>query len=401
MGRRRQVIALATGLTVLGAGLGSVAYADRWRQPRQATAEARPAGDRLWLGRLNYHRDRHNSPAVQAARWPFQVLQYDHGAEARQIRAAARGRVELVFYMAPMSARPGDVRGHSTPLLPADLERHPEFRLLDTAGHPIHRDDNGAGPDSDVMLDPGNAAYQRYSADRLVRMAKRGGWDGVLLDEINQTWAWNMRRDPRGYRTQAEWQRAVLGYVRTVCGALVRNGRTCHLNTGADRAGTAFWDATLAASSGAMQEFFVAMDPAVGGAPARATVENGWWAMQVDRIRRGELAGKRMIGRAYASDQGAVDYALGSYLLGTNHHGAFVASRVYDGNDDRWSPLFDQALRLGKPKGPMRRVGYLRWRDFDHGYLVVNPHGAPHSGRDGGHAVSLRPTEARIVVRGR
>jgi hypothetical protein len=276
------------------------------------------------------------------------------------------------------------------------LQHHPEYLLRDDSGRVITRSDGGAGPDEDQMTDPGNPQYQQQSAAHLVDLLQTEHWDGVYLDEINQTWAWNMARDPANYTTEAQWQTAALAYVRTVCEAVHAAGKTCYANTGADSGNADFWNQTVAATDGANQEFFVAMDPNIGGAPARATIDNGWWLMQVDRLRDCE---KQCQVRAYAADVSAARYALASFLAVWQGDGVFSASTLYDGAHDVWTADFENARRLGSATGAAVDAGDgILLRRFDHGYVLVNPHDRPASTTIDGQSVSLGAADARIVV---
>jgi len=369
--------------------VGALAGADR-----VALADS-PAGVGVQFGRFNYAVDQTNSYQTQASRWPVQTLQRDHLDEARELRSA--GASTLTFYADPMVIRPGDPEGYTTALSASDVEQnHPEWLLRDAAGDTISR---GFGDqDADVMMDPGNVDYQAASASRLIDLIQSEGWDGVLLDEINQTWSWTMSTQPAKYSTQDEWEQAVVSYVQAVCGAIIGIGKSCLTNTGAGLDNTQFWNTIAGVSTGSMAEFYVALNPHVGGAPARATVENGWWWPQQDRLAAAENTGTPSIFHAYASNGSAVTYALGSYLLAWQGHGAFSASTTYGGAGDYWSPEFDAARRLGAPVSDYQEAGELLWRQFAGGYVVVNPHDTAQTASVNGSTVTLDAASADIVA---
>jgi hypothetical protein len=189
-----------------------------------------------------------------------------------------------------------------------------------------------------------------------------------------------------------------LQFVRNVCGRLVAAGKVCLTNTGdyADDAG--FWSAITGANSGSMQEFFVSMDTALGGHPAVATVENGWWQPTENRLITSQNDGKDSLFRAYANNAAQVRYALGSYLLAWRGFGTFAASTEYDATSDAWSSDFTTARGFGTPTGTYRFAGDLLWRQFQHGVVVVNPHDTQQSAQIDGTTYTLAPASAQLVA---
>jgi hypothetical protein len=351
------------------------------------------------FGRFNYAVDTTNSVQTQANQWPFEVLQRDHLDQVAKLRAAETSGLPMtfLFYSDPMVVRPSDPKGYTTSLpAPEVIQSHPDWLLHDSSGALITRDDGGGQVDD--MMDPGNVAYQNAAAANLISVSRQEGWAGVMLDEINETWAWTMTSQPVGYSSQQQWETAIEGYVHNVCGQIIAAGRSCYTNTGASTDDTAFWNAITSENTGSCQEFFIAMNTSVGGDPARATIENGWWQPTEDRLVSSENAGKPSISHAYAADPDAVRYALGSFLLAWQGHGAFFASTTYAGAGDFWSADFDTARQLGAPQGGQQTAGNLLWRGFANGYVVVNPHDGQQSATVNGTPVTLPAASAELVA---
>ncbi len=345
------------------------------------------------FGRLNYVVDTAHSDQVQADDWPFEVLQRGYAGQVAAIAHAetTTAPMTFLFYADPMIERPSDPRGYTTALPPVQIKQ--AWLLRDSAGSVLTRSDGNG----DQMLDPGNVDYQRAAATNLISVANSEGWDGVMLDEINETWQWTMARQPANYSTQQAWDAAEIEFVHNVCGQVVAAGKQCVTNTGDYATDAGFWNQVTADNSGSMQEFFVALDTALGGHPAVATIENGWWQPSENRLIASQNAGKDSLFRAYAADAAGVRYALGSYLLAWRGYGTFAASTDYYGDTDSWSADFTAAHALGSPDAACQSAGQLLWRQFQHGYVVVNPHSTQQTATVHGTAITLAPATARLV----
>lgn len=345
------------------------------------------------FGRLNYVVDTHDSDQVQANNWPFEVLQRGYAGQVSAIEKAETSKAPMtfLFYSDPMIERPSDPKGYTTALPPAQIQ--PAWLLHDASGAVLSRSDGNG----DEMLDPGNVAYQNAAATNLIGVASREGWSGVLLDEINETWQWTMARQPANYPNQQSWDNALIAFVHNVCGQLAKAGKQCVTNTGDYATDAVFWNQVTAGNSGSMQEYFVAQDTSLGGHPAVATIENGWWQPSENRLIASQNAGKDSLFRAYAANAAGVRYALGSYLLAWQGYGTFAASTDYYGDTDAWSADFTTAHALGTPDGAYQASGELLWRKFQHGYVIVNPHATQQTATVEGTSITLAPATAQLV----
>jgi hypothetical protein len=345
------------------------------------------------FGRLNYVVDTHDSDQVQADNWPFEVLQRGYAGQLSAIAHAETSTAPMtfLFYADPMVERPSDPKGYTTALPPAQIK--PAWLLRDSSGALLTRSDGNG----DEMLDPGNVAYQNAAAANLIGVADREGWNGVMLDEINETWQWTMARRPANYPDQRSWDNALIAFVHNVCGQLAKAGRQCVTNTGDYATDASFWNQVTDDNSGSMQEFFVAQDTALGNHPAVATIENGWWQPSENRLIESQSAGKDSLFHAYAANAAEVRYALGSYLLAWQGYGTFAASTDYLGDSDAWTADFTTAHSFGAPLDTYQASGQLLWRRFQHGYVVVNPHGTAQTATIEGASCTLAPATARLV----
>ncbi|HEX4225326.1 MAG TPA: putative glycoside hydrolase [Pseudonocardiaceae bacterium] len=337
--------------------------------------------------------DTKNSDQVQANNWPFQVLQRGYAGQVSAIQHAETSAAPMtfLFYADPMVERPSDPKGYTTALPPAQVKS--TWLLHDSAGAVLTRSDG----DGDEMLDPGNVDYQNAAAANLISVADKEGWNGVMLDEINETWQWTMARQPANYATQQAWDSAQIAFVHNVCGQLAKAGEQCVTNTGDYATDAAFWNQVTSDNSGSMQEFFVALNNTLSGNPTVATVENGWWQPSENRLIASQNAGKDSLFHAYAANAAEVRYALGSYLLAWQGYGTFAASTDYYGDTDAWSADFTTARTLGAPVGGYRASGQLLWRQFQHGYVVVNPHGTQQTATVDGTSITLASATAQLV----
>lgn len=345
------------------------------------------------FGRLNYVVDSQNSDQVQANNWPFEVLQRGYPGQVSAIRRAETSGAPMtfLFYSDPMVERPSDPKGYTTALPPAQIK--PAWLLRDSSGAVLTRSDG----DGDEMLDPGNVDYQHAAATNLINVATSEGWDGVMLDEINETWTWTMAKQPANYPTQQSWDAAQIAFVHNVCGQLTKAGKQCVTNTGDYATDAGFWNQVTADNSGSMQEFFVALNNTLLGNPTVATIENGWWQPSENRLITSQNQGKDSLFHAYAVNADEVRYALGSYLLAWRGYGTFAASTDYYGGTDAWTPDFTTAKALGFPASAYQASGNLLWRRFQHGYVVVNPHDTQQSATIDGRPTTLAPASAQLV----
>src|SRR5207245_10732585 len=116
-----------------------------------------------------------------------------------------------------------------------------------------------------------------------------------------------------------------------------------------------------------------------------------------NRLIASQNQGKDSLFHAYAANAGEVRYALGSYLLAWRGYGTFAASTDYYGDTDAWSTDFTTAKALGSPVSAYQASGNLLWRQFQHGYVVVNPHGTQQTATVDGKSITLASATAQLV----
>jgi len=280
---------------------------------------------------------------------------------------------------------------------------HPGWFLTDSRGSRI----NSPPYPWLWLMDTGNAEYQRAWTDAVVAEAKRDGWDGVFMDDVNPTlrYALDASRVAR-YPTDAAWRAATRSMLAAAGPRIQAAGLLAIPNLCCAREFPGVWEEWLPYVSGAMDEMFTKWgeDPATGyvwdwGA-------DGWLA-QVNEIRHAEASGKFFIGIAHsaAGDANAARYGLASMLLASEGRSSFALAQDYVG--ETWFPEYDIAGSLGAARGAMYRVGSAYRREFERGTVVVNPSLAPQSvslgatylAADGSatSSVALPPTSAAIL----
>lgn len=206
------------------------------------------------------------------------------------------------------------------------------------------------------------------------------GYDGLYLDEVDQTylWGWPLAGAPTEFPTVSQWQAAMLAFVRAIAEGVHQIGKKLWINLGADYSTLNPWQVGLVtAADGVNLEHFVGRQ-AVGMPPAVGAE----WVSPVDFLEDVEGFGKQVHVHASSTTQTTVDYAFASYLLATQFRGSFSASVDYAGAV--WTPssaLLASARNLGAPLGVYSISGPgIRSREFVNGRVDVNPAAVSVSG---------------------
>jgi len=257
------------------------------------------------------------------------------------------------------------------------------------------------------LMDVGNAEYQQAWAEGVVAEAKRDGWDGVFMDDVNPTlkYALDPSRVAR-YPTDGAWRAATRSMLATVGPRIQAAGLLAVPNLCCTREVPGVWEEWLPFVSGAMDEMFAKWGNDPGSGYIWDWGTDGWLA-QVNEIRHAEANGKFFIGIAHsaAGDAIAARYGLATMLLASEGRSSFSLAEDYV--QETWFPDYDIAGSLGAPRGAMYRAGSAYRRDFERGTVVVNPTLAPQSvplgatylASDGSalSTIGLLPTSAAIL----
>jgi len=97
------------------------------------------------------------------------------------------------------------------------------------------------------------------------------------------------------------------------------------------------------------------------------------WAFQMEVIQETLEAGKTLVlvTQGDEGDRGRQEFALGSYLLINNGNAYFRYT-----NSDYYNQIWlynNYNIALGAPLGPAYQTGSVWQRDFERGYVIVDP----------------------------
>jgi hypothetical protein len=247
------------------------------------------------------------------------------------------------------------------------------------------------------LADPGDPAYRRRWIANVIPQVKRGGFDGVFLDDVNATTEGHWpQADVREYPSAFSYQVVTRGMLARVSEALHANGLLAVTNFGAFGAGgpyDAIYLDWLRHADGAILEHFVKWG-GTGSSSTSGYVPEPVWEAQLQRVKDVEARGKSLLLFTAAPNgaRRAGRYGYATALLGG-------AGRTFfdQGTTRSESSYREYEYRLGSPLGPETRdpVGVHR-RYFRCGLALVNPtaarqlvaFGAPYSGSGLRHATS-------------
>ncbi|GAB2936910.1 hypothetical protein GCM10027047_37010 [Rhodococcus aerolatus] len=349
-GPSRRALLRGAGAALLAAT--AAASGVRPGSPAGAAAAAGPApagSGGLSLLRFAYSGDT-DGPGAQRFQW--QGLQGD---------LARPAGVATVLVYATAVERRDDPAGTTQCLPPAEVADR--WRLRDTRGDVVTR----AG--GDVALDVGDAALRSRAADFLVAKCRADGWTGVLLDEVNAEFGWGWPGAvPARYPTPQSWQAAQQGFVAALGDAL----RGAGLSLAGNVAQPLWPEFCLALAAGGMEPVVENFVAGRVGPAGYLTARGGGWEARLAWVERAQAVTSRVVLHDTQTDEAAIRYGLGSFLLVDDGSGVYGASVAYDAD-----PPFPDAYRaaggLGAPRSSRTEVAPGVWaRDFAGGRLVVN-----------------------------
>jgi hypothetical protein len=251
----------------------------------------------------------------------------------------------------------------------------PSWFLTDTGGRRIEFCDyTGLW-----LMDVGDPGYQQQWLERVSADALSKGFDGVMLDDVNQSSTAHLcGRTIAKYPTEASWAAATTSFLAAVGPELQRRGLlvlpNIMIRNWWESSGIALFDTWLGYSSGAVQEYYSKWSYNSSG---WFTDDGGWhndWSYRQEFLKRTEAAGKIFIGLTYApsGDARSQRYARASFLADWDGGRSAIAFEPSDPEQqDPYTPTW--TADLGSPLGPRYRVGLAWRRDFTGGAVVVNP----------------------------
>lgn len=246
---------------------------------------------------------------------------------------------------------------------------HPEWFLLDRNGQRVQYTDNGY-----YEMDLGSTTYQQAWAANEIALARRDGFNGVDMDDVNLAPAHGTDGALAKY-SDAQYEATVQAFVAVVSRELRAAGLTVSANVGnADP-----WDGNALAESEQMasnlsiynHEFWLRWQE---GTPLMNGAE---WLASIHMQESIEATGTAFTALTYGSinDVTAMRYARASFLLGWN--GRAGSALIYRPDPDVVDPYSpDWTTNVGTPSGARFAVGVGWRRDFSGGTVLVNPSGS-------------------------
>jgi hypothetical protein len=211
-----------------------------------------------------------------------------------------------------------------------------------------------------------------------------------MIDDANSTLRYHLSPERlTGTAGDDQWREATGRAIETIGRRLRAAGITVVANICCEQHYGTVWREWVRHLSGWSLEHFAKRetDREPGDAAARR------WARHLEAASETQSLGKLFlaISTASADDTAAARYGLSTMLLATRGRAAFG---LQDGSNSReiWFSVYDQARRLGDPRGDYERVGGVYRRAFTNGVVYVNP--TKNAVMVGG--IRLRPFSGRI-----
>jgi hypothetical protein len=276
----------------------------------------------------------------------------------------------------------------------------PSWFLLDTTGARVR----SSGYPRAWMMDVGSTSYQDSWLRNVLADVHGHGWDGVLLDDVNESMTSHLGgRTLARYPTNADWYRAMRGFLARIGPALTAQGVLAVPNINFD-CWEACWRDYLQFVPGAMREWW-----SKNGTGTTGHYTGGSWEWANSFLRITQEAGKFLLPVTYApmSDTRSMRFARASFLLDWD---GGSSSFVFEPTDPEAQNPYsaEWAMDIGRPVAARYGVGVAWRRQFTGGTALVNPSsartqtvklGAAYLMPDGSRvtSVSLRPATGLVL----
>jgi len=240
---------------------------------------------------------------------------------------------------------------------------HPEWFLTDTSGARIQFCDYPGL----WQMDVGNPSYQRQWLDNVSAEATRLGFDGVVLDDANESESYHLcGRTMASYPTESSYTQATDSFLSNVARGLQGRGLMAipniYLVDWWSTSGLSLWDRWVSYSSGAIQEYFTKWSrDSTGWFTDDGGAHNDWSYRQAF-LKRTQAAGKVYLGvfSAPADDLHSQRYARASFLADwSGGQSALIYQPSYPEAQDPYSTTW--TADIGTPLAPRYKVG-VAWR---------------------------------------
>jgi hypothetical protein len=239
---------------------------------------------------------------------------------------------------------------------------NPDWFLTTNDGNRIHSE---PPYDNYWMLDPGNPGWREFWLSRM-QERENLGWNGIFLDNLEAR-PQNHENvlDQKRYPDVASYQQANLEFLQFLYEYYHAKNTPVFANILAAE-NIRDWTLFLPYLDGAMLEDFAVDWDSGYYSPEK-------WEEQMEIARTTQLMGKKIIlvsqGNRYDIER--QKFSLGSFLLVQQGNAFFRYTHA--GNYDQPWMYLNYLLDPGRPKGDKYKQGESWKRDFEHGYVSVNP----------------------------
>lgn len=306
-----------------------------------------------------------------AANFSLVILTRNDEVERETLRESGYDNSVLQYLRLEAIMDPGDCNSKPFQNQAAHLEgdycaienQHADWFLKDINGRIIQY-----GKSEYVFMDPGNSEWQAYFLEKVKGFQQDEGWQGLFLDNVDGSL--NRFEDMRllleNYADDESYQAAIKSFLQTIYnGYFQSSDKELYANIPYLR-DNSVWFEYLNYLDGAMLEAFA------------ADWDNGYleiqeWIDQMDLAEKTQALGKRIIlvTQGDINDQERMQFGLASFLLVNDGNAYFRYSNDEAYRELWWYPQYE--LDLGQPLGPRYQQGEQWQRNFEHGYVMVNP----------------------------
>lgn len=238
---------------------------------------------------------------------------------------------------------------------------HPDWFLRDESGNLIRRGSN-------VYMDPASDGYRAFWLERVIEMQSQYEWDGLFIDNVEASLdkIKRMGVTPEAYQDETVYQNEIKEFLEFLHANYFNPQNKPVLANIIELKNNQVWFQYLQYLDGAMIEAF-----SVGYNNRNLSITE--WKQQMELAIQSQSIGKTLIlvAQGDENDLNRQKFALASYLL-INSGRAHFRYTNSDQYENIW--LYDNyGFELGEPLAPAYKTG-LKWkRDFEHGYVIVDP----------------------------
>ncbi len=290
-----------------------------------------------------------------------------------QLLAAGGRRPMLVHLRAEAINDPGSCTAlpwqNNVAFKPGDFcnisKNHPGWFLLDKNGKRIMDTFNGA---EFYLMDPANTEWQQFYIERSREVLADTNWDGVFMDNLEVTLSFRQQQNevPKKYQTDDAYWKAHEAFLKAIYeGYFHPNGKQLFANIASKKDDLLFPSYLTYLDGGMFEGWSVDL-------PDRwRSVER--WTKHITVAQQVQDMGKFIIltAQGQQDDYELQKFAYASYLLVNNgmsafrygHNAIYREAWVYD----------NYHIVLGAPKGKAYEKNGVWQRDYEYGYVKVDP----------------------------